>query len=92
MIHFSENVKGLYLSKTTCRELGLISSCFPHHSFFFSKQIDLHLLETKMDHVKVTVQVMMISNAHSKQPHQLVKVLFLLNLFQRKGKNLKSDC
>ena len=32
MVHISENVRGLYLSKTACRELGLIPSFFPHHS------------------------------------------------------------
>ena len=32
MIHISENVRGLYLSKTACRELGLISNSFPHLS------------------------------------------------------------
>ena len=30
MVHISENIRGLYLSKAACRELGLIESNFPH--------------------------------------------------------------
>ena len=30
MVHISKNVRGLYLSKAACRELGLIESNFPH--------------------------------------------------------------
>ena len=30
MVHISKNVRGLYLSKAACRELGLIENNFPH--------------------------------------------------------------
>ena len=30
MVYISKNVRGLYLSKAACRELGLIESNFPH--------------------------------------------------------------